>query len=437
MGSEKVSIQQYDSGLSNDVLMALEQEHGSSFYLFNVNKLQNNYEKMKKAFADKYENFVIGYSYKTNYLPYLCKVLKEQGAYAEVVSRLEYVLAIKIGQDPKKIIFNGPLKNKDDIFQALRNESLLNIDSIYELQAVKEYCNLHPTKDVKIGLRLNFDLTMDGESPLVEGHKLSRFGLCVENGEMEEAFYECSLMKNLRIVGLLGHFSTSKREVKTFEKITRFLCRTAKEHLQYEAIEYIDVGGGLFGEVPKQLISDTPTFEEYAESICGVMNEEFSHWKNKPVLMIEPGISLVANTFQFAAKVIGMKHIRTEKFILVDGSAYNIKPTFHKKNLPMKLLRKDELSRMHGSFHIVGYTCLEKDYLAMDVQGGMPKIGDYFLFENVGAYSIVFNPPFIKERPAILALKEGQEMFVVRKKETFEEFFGSSLHPIYTIGNEA
>ncbi len=91
-------------------LNELKMEFGSSFYLLNVSKLRENYKKIENAFKSRYENFIIGYSYKTNYLPYLCKELSKLGAYAEVVSRLEYDLAIKIGEDPKRIIFNGPLK---------------------------------------------------------------------------------------------------------------------------------------------------------------------------------------------------------------------------------------------------------------------------------------------------------------------------------------
>ena len=109
---------------------------GSSFYLFNVNRLRDNYHKINGSFNSRYQKFIIGYSYKTNYLPHLCKEMLLLGAYAEVVSRLEYDLAIKIGVPPKKIIFNGPLKTAEDIETALSTESLLNIDSLYEINYV-------------------------------------------------------------------------------------------------------------------------------------------------------------------------------------------------------------------------------------------------------------------------------------------------------------
>src|SRR5690606_14960844 len=159
-------------------IQSLEGKYGSAFYLLNVNKLRENYWKINNAFRSRYANFIIGYSYKTNYLPYLCKELSKLGAYAEVVSRLEYDLAIKIGEDPKRIIFNGPLKSREDIFYALNNESLINIDSIYEINFVKEYALNNQDKDIKIGLRINFDISQGGVSALQEGYEVSRFGIC-------------------------------------------------------------------------------------------------------------------------------------------------------------------------------------------------------------------------------------------------------------------
>jgi diaminopimelate decarboxylase len=403
-----------------------EEEFGSSFYLFNIQKLKDNYKKIENAFSSRYPNFTIGYSYKTNYLPYLCKELSKLGAYAEVVSRLEYDLAIKIGENPKKIIFNGPLKSKEDIYDALHNQSLLNLDSLYEVDFVKEYASQHPNQHIKIGLRLNFDISENGISPLQEGYQTSRFGICVENGNLQFVLNEIKDIKNLSIVGLHGHFSTSTRSVDSYKRITQTLCNIAKESI-LEQLEYIDIGGGIYGELPESFQKETPSFEDYAEAICQIMNKEFEGHANMPTLILEPGISMVANTFNFVAKVVEVKTVRDQHFVLVDGSVHNIKPTMHKNNLPMKWVRKNESSIQDQLFHIVGYTCMEKDYLAFGIEAALPQKDDYIIFENVGAYTIVFNPPFIKERPSIVAI-DDEQAFIVRKRETFQQFFNEELY---------
>lgn len=404
----------------------LEEKFGSSFYLLNVDKLIANYKKIDKAFKSRYENFIIGYSYKTNYLPYLCKKLSDLGAFAEVVSRLEYDLAIKIGENPKRIIFNGPLKNKEDLYCALENGSIINLDSMYEIEHVVDFAATHHNKEIKVGLRVNFDISTNGVSPHQEGYEISRFGFCAKNGSLLYAFNELKSNRNIQVVGLHGHFSTRKRSVKTYEKITQGLCNIAKEFIS-DSLEYIDVGGGIYGELPESFRINAPTFDEYAETICQIMNNEFGHLENKPRLILEPGIAMVANAFTFAAKVIDIKKIRDDHFVLVDGSVHNIKPTMHKSNLPMRIIRQQEEVNSNEMFNIVGYTCMEKDYLAHAVKDELPAKNDFIIFENVGAYTIVFNPPFIKERPGIVAFV-GDDFFIVRKKETIKQFFNDEIY---------
>jgi diaminopimelate decarboxylase len=409
-----------------NTLVELENSYGSSFYLLDVNQLKENYRKINQAFKKRYSNFIIGYSYKTNYLPYICKELSKMGAYAEVVSRLEYDLAIKIGEDPKKIIFNGPLKSFDDIQVALTNGSILNVDSLYEIHYVKEYANSHPNKQVRIGIRINFSLTGDKNESLQGGYEASRFGICVENGSFEKALGELKEFPNIRVVGLHGHFSTKERSLESYRKKTRRLSKIAKENFLDE-LEFIDVGGGIYGELPKSFNVHAPSFDDYAEEICEVMNDEFRHLEKKPALILEPGVSMVANTLTFVSKVIEIKKITDKNFVLVDGSVHNIKPTMHSNNLPVKIIRRDGSHGRKRVFDIVGYTCMEKDYLAHGIEEELPQIGDYIVFENVGAYTIVFNPPFIKERPGILAI-ENNVVFPVRKKETIKQFFNEELY---------
>lgn len=404
----------------------LEGDYGSSFYIFDVEKLRENYQKLMLAFKSRYENFIIGYSYKTNYLPFLCKELSKLGTYAEVVSRLEYDLALKIGVEPGKIIFNGPLKSKDDIFYALNHESMVNIDSKYELEYVKDFAKIQSNRQVKIGIRLNFDISHGGVSYLQDGYQVSRFGICVENGNLQTLLAEINEVRNISVVGLHGHFSTKNRCLETYKKITQTLCQISKD-ISNNQIEYIDIGGGIYGELPRIFQKKAPTFDDYAEVICEIMNKEFLDQKRMPALILEPGISLVANVFYFVAKVIDVKNIQDHIFVLVDGSVHNVKPTMHKNIMPMRIIRRKEGTLGKRVFNIVGFTCMEKDYLAYEIYDALPQRDDYIIFENVGAYTIVFNPPFIKERPPIIAA-DNTQIFVVREKETIKQFFNEELY---------
>ena len=87
----------------------LESIAGSSpFYLVDRSTFEASFDGLAEAFSTRYQPFTLAYSYKTNYIPYLCELIKHKGGWAEVVSRMEYDLALKVGQQPEKIIFNGP-----------------------------------------------------------------------------------------------------------------------------------------------------------------------------------------------------------------------------------------------------------------------------------------------------------------------------------------
>lgn len=405
----------------------LSEQYGESFYLFDLDRLRENYLRMCSAFSNRYNHIIIGYSYKTNYLPSLIKEMNYLGAHAEVVSRLEYDLALKIGVDPKKIIFNGPLKSYDDLVTALENGSIINLDSSYEIEMLEKIVAKNNNRAYKVGLRVNFELIIDGLSPLQSGFKQSRFGFCIENGDFERAITKLSSIENVEVVGLHGHFSTKKRSLNIYQKIIQKLCDVSKKYIA-DTLEYIDIGGGFYGDVPKTMnLKNVPTFDDYAEVICSILNKEKIHFKKEPFLIVEPGLSLVVDTFKFYCQVIDVKKNGDQYFVLVNGSVHNIKPNLTRQNTPMEHIEQRNLNYEKDKFNVVGYTCMEKDYLLIDYIGNIPKVRDFLIFSNVGAYTIVLNPPFIKERPPIVE-KEGNQYKIVRKRERLNDFVNSNVY---------
>ena len=405
----------------------LQRKYGDFFFVYDADQLEENYDEMFSAFKSRYDHFIIGYSYKTNYLPALVKKMSKMGAYAEVVSRMEYELAQKLGVDTSKIIFNGPLKSYEDIANALEGNSILNLDSFYEIALVSEYAEKNRNQQYKVGIRVNFDLTIDGEITLLDGYERSRFGFFVENGDAERAINELTAIKNVDVVGLHGHFSTSIRSLAVYQKNIQVLCDLAKLYL-VDTLAYLDIGGGYYGRLPKTMdFEGAPTFEDYAETICAVVNKEKTNFKKDPMLIIEPGLAMVADTFKFFCKVIDVKSFEGESLVLVKGSVQNIKPAMHSRNLPLTHVKRDETIYKQGKYSIVGFTCMEKDYLVTDQVGEIPKPGDFLVFSNVGAYTIVFAPAFIKERPPIIE-KKGDSYRVVRKKEQLTDFINDNVY---------
>ena len=390
------------------------------YYVLDEDRLQRVFLRLERAFSSLYDKSIIAYSYKANYVPYMCKALHTLGAYAEVASRLEYDVACRLINNTSHIIFNGPVKRYGDIEIALQNHSIVNLDSFNEIEHVKKYCLKNPRKKVDIGVRVNFSLPQDFGLRV----KTSRFGFCLENGDLKKAFMSIREIPHAKVVSLQAHFSSRYRNQYIYREVTARLCEIARQYLK-GSVDYIDIGGN-FGHAPKEMTDlRFPTFEEYARAIVSELKKHTSH-QFKPFLIIEPGISLVGQAYSFVCNVIEVKKIRRKKFIVVDGSVHNVKPTMHPYNLPVKVLDSEGKIK-HGSnvtYQVVGHTCMEKDCLLKNLKGPEVRAGDYLVFGNVGAYTIVLNPPFIHPRPPIL-VKKDNEYSVIRRGETFKDFFAT------------
>ena len=80
------------------------------YYMFYANEFIENYHDLDDSMKAIYPKYQIAYSFKTNYTPAVCSLVKSLGGYAEVVSDMEYSLALKIGFEPNHIVYNGPGK---------------------------------------------------------------------------------------------------------------------------------------------------------------------------------------------------------------------------------------------------------------------------------------------------------------------------------------
>ncbi len=400
-------------------LHRLEEEFGDAFFILDLQRFQDNYREFLSAFRSIYPHTNIAYSYKTNYIPRLCQLVNSMGGYAEVVSQLEYELARRIGVVPERIVFNGPVKLEAELEKALLAGSIVNLDSMYEVSLVQALSLKFPASDIQVGLRCNID---------VGAESVSRFGFDVDGGGLDQAVEILSQSENCQIQGLHCHFS-SPRSVESYALRAENMLRLAAIHFQDRVPRFIDLGGGFFGKMGKELKSQfadpIPTYQDYAEAIAPQFAAAFPNGSG-PELLLEPGVALVADVMKFVAKVLDVKTVRGRTVALSTGSVHNIKPTLHGKNLPLQVVCADEGSAQpgpQGPVDVVGYTCMEPDCLYKGYQGAI-NAGDYVVFDSVGAYTVVFKPPFIRPSPAIVAYNAGSEKYErVKRRELFEDLF--------------
>lgn len=382
------------------------------FYLCNLDLLSRRFREFGEAFGSRFPRLAIGYSYKTNYLPAVVRHLHVLGAFAEVVSPFEEWLARRIGVGGERIIVNGPAKSRDFLLGPFRSGSILNLDSFREAQTLARESGANPSGR-GVGLRVNVP---HPESR--SGRERSRFGMPRTGPEGLGAASRVLADAGIPVVGLHAHLSTTSRSLEVFRGLVREVAAAAAE--LPPRLEYLDVGGG-FGRAPAGMDLRFPSLDEYAETIRRELEGRLPAALDG-LLVIEPGIAMVGDAFSFFASVIEVRRLDERTVALVDGSVHNVKPTRHRHQLPVAVLDA-RLQPKEGAlrpFDVVGYTCMDDDYLGQDLELPDLEPGDVVRFDGVGAYTLVFKPPFIRPMPPVYVRERG-ETRLVRRAESFED----------------
>lgn len=366
-------------------------------------KLRNNFQSFKHALSDKFVNNILGYSVKTNSTPIVLDIVRQEGGYAEVVSYHEYNLAISLGFTPKRIIYNGPLKNKETFLHAIINGAFVNIDTKREI----EWLHLLPQDTIySVGLRVNLNLIEISPDDCKDSEEYSRFGFSPENNEFEDAIQKINGLGNVRLKGLHLHRTSKTRSLEVYHNICKYAIKIInKYHL---SIDYVDIGGGYYGDMPGK-----PTYKDYVDTIANSLSAYFN--LSELTLIVEPGNAIIASPFTFYSSVIDTKQVGNNRIVVIDGSRNDIDPFFHKSDY-YKTFLSNEKDRMILKKQVyVGCTCLENDRLFEMNDSYESKVGDVIKFSFVGAYTICLSPLFIRYFPRIYVQK-GSEIFLSREE---------------------
>ena len=379
-------------------------------FVVDDNKFINNIKRFFNALNSVYKNNIISYSVKTNSLPHLLRLAKEQECYCEVVSFDEFELAKRVGFEIDHIIYNGPLKSKETFIEAINGGAIVNIETYREIDWL---INLGKKPKCNIGLRLNIDLTIISPEDAKPGEGESRFGFDFSNGEFQKAYYK--LKENgIQINGLHVHRTSYTRSLRVYKNICKYASKVINElNLR---LSYFDIGGGFFGDFPGK-----PDYSEYVNAIAETLDV------NPDVtIIVEPGNGLVASTVKFVTSVIEQKKIGKEAIIGIDGNRFDIDPFFKKNNYNYEIITDNESNKKIGKQKIVGCTCLENDVITVLENEKPLKIGDKLIFLDQGAYTMTLTPNFIRLVPNVYSqFNESYKM--IRNKLDVREWMSNSL----------
>ena len=382
-------------------------------------------DEMRAAWGS---NIRPSYSVKTNALPWLLNHYRLMGLAAEVVSAEEAELSERMGFTTDRLIYNGPIKDRDTMLRILRGGGIVNIDSADELGWLSDEAASGGTPDVSrgektwlLGLRVNLSMrtviTASGHmSAAVDAsEEESRFGFSYEDGSLAQAIEMLHALPGIRVEGLHLHHSTHERTVAWYEGLARCACSIAREYAL--DLSYVDMGGGYFGGVPGR-----PDMRDYVPAICRVLREQFD--PERVTLIMEPGISLLSGATSFVTSVKDVRDIQGERYVVTDGSRLYLNPQVTRREYPHHAEYADDGRTRQSIPHqmICGMTCMEYDRLFDEADAPELAPGDIIVYDRAGGYTMCLAPLFIRHFPAVYIRRRDGQLYTAREPWTIDEY---------------
>jgi ornithine decarboxylase len=336
------------------------------------------------------------YAIKSNNDSMILKTLLSLGTSFDCASQEEIKTILEMGVPPSKIIFANPCKAPAHIkFAEKKGVFKMTFDNEYELYKIKEY---HPK--AKLVIRILVD---DSNSICQFGTK---FG--AHPGQTRELLVLAQKLE-LDVIGVSFHVGSGCMDAKAFY----YAIKRAKDVFDEGKeigfnFKLLDIGGGFPGLGAQNGFHIE--FEDIAHQINKAIDMYFP--KDNIELIAEPGRFYCSRAFTLAANITSKRTAtinnesgpsKTNMYYINDGvyGSFNSLifdhaivsyPTFIVKDQNKGYSSVSNVDEFKSELHessIWGPTCDSMDCLTKSIKLPDLSIGDWLIFDNMGAYTLV------------------------------------------------
>lgn len=395
-------------------LLDLAQTCGTPAYVYSAAVIEKSYQNFAKALSDF--DALICYAVKANGNINILKRLVDLGAGFDIVSLGELTRVLRAGGNPKKVIFSGVGKTREEIAQALDHGILaFHIESLAELQTIEAVAKEKNTK-AAVSARLNPEIDAKTHPYIATALKESKFGL------LEEEALACYGLARqspyLHPLGLAVHIGSQIGDSAPFEaaidKMLAFVDKLAQAGI---VLSYIDLGGGygIRYEAHQAPFAPEQFFPRLAEKF----------WQKNLKLLIEPGRSIIGAAGLLLTQVIYVKPRQHTQFAIVDAGMNDLmRPALYSAYHAIEVVRENKCQAQPCT--IVGPICESSDVLGKDRMLALAE-GDYLAIMAAGAYGMSMASNYNTRPRPMEVLVDGQTWTMIRRRESLEEILAPEI----------
>ena len=361
-------------------------------------------ERHANAYINSFETMsgLVCFSVKALSNISILKTLKKSGCGFDIVSGGELHRALLAGADPKKIIFSGVGKSKEEMVSGIEANILsFNVESQQELQRLSEVAAAMK-RTAPVAIRFNPNVDAGVHEFTKTGRGSDKFGVSTETA-MDLA-KECFKNDSLNLVGLTCHIGSQIMELKGFEDAAKqaleLLVELDKLNIN---LDFIDMGGGLgVNYVDEKTIQPYELIQCY-EKIFANRNER---------LILEPGRSISANAGIMLTKV----EYKKDSFLIADAAMNDLlRPALYDAHHNVWPVVKNKNA---SSVNLVGPICETGDFIAKNINIAA-SAGDLLAVRTVGAYGFVMSSNYNSRPRAAEIIVDKDKFYLIRKREDY------------------
>lgn len=398
-------------------LEALAQQYDTPLYVYNGDHVRRRFRAVRDAFAPL--DLLVAYSVKANPNLEVLRLLAGEGAGADIVSGGELYRTLLAGIDPKRVVFAGVGKTRDEMRYALKQDIMaFHIESAQELVALGEVA-VERGVTAPVAVRVNPDVDSPTHEFTRTGHASAKFG--VSPDEAVELYARILGHQGLNPVGVDVHIGSQIRDPAPFLAaldVVLDVTDRVRRDLGLR-LRYVDLGGG-FG------ITDG---EAGALDLRALARGVALRLEDRSVtLVLEPGRFLVGDAGALLTRVLYLKRSGGKTFVITDaGMTELLRPSHYGGVHAISLVRDGDGGAVER-VDVVGPVCEQGDFLAQDRRLPVPPPGALICVRQAGAYGFTMASNYnSRPRPAEVLVRDGRAT-LARRREQYRDLIRGEHH---------
>lgn len=408
-------------------LSALAEQYATPLYVYSKQALVENFSAYADACrinehgaAAAADAALICYSVKSNSNLAVLHILAQLGSGFDIVSGGELLRVIAAGGDPRKVIFSGVGKGRDEMRLALSHDILcFNVESIPELHRLNAIAG-ETGQRARVSLRVNPNVDAKTHPYISTGLKENKFGVAYEDAL--DCYRTAAALPNIEVVGIDCHIGSQLLDdaplLEALEKIIELVDRLAAENI---VLHHLDIGGGI------GIIYD----DEMPVAVGDYLQRLFTRihaWRDKkhqgrPIkVMFEPGRSIVGNAGVLVTEVQYLKHGAEKNFAVVDAAMNDLmRPALYEAYHGVQQVQQQS-GNGAKTYDVVGPVCESGDWLARSRTLALEQ-GDLLAIMSAGAYGMTMASNYNTRPRAAEVIVDGDKVHLVRERESAAALF--------------